>query len=85
MTTLKLSKWGNGHGIRISKEILEKLKIEKNNNDIKFNVSIENDNIILSLKKEKNLLKELFENFYDNPESYKTDIDWGDPVGNEVW
>lgn len=85
MTTLKLSKWGNGHGIRISKDILEKLKIEKNNNDIKFNVSIENDNIILSLKKEKNLLKELFENFYDDPESYKTDIDWGNPVGNEVW
>lgn len=85
MTTLKLSKWGNGHGIRISKEILEKLKIEKNNNDIKFDVSIENNNIILSFKKEKNLLKELFENFYDNPESYKTDIDWGDPVGNEVW
>ena len=88
MTILKLSKWGNSHGIRLSKDILDSLKIFDNNeplDDIKFDLSLEDNKIILTLKKDLSPLEKLFEGFNESAEDYKCDIDWGKPVGNEVW
>ncbi len=88
MTTLKLSKWGNSSGIRISKDILDLLNISTNEIDkdnVRFNVEVRDDNLILTLDKKKNSLEMLFEDFDQDSAEYKADFDWGKPVGNEVW
>lgn len=83
---VKLSKWGNSQGIRLSKEILESMNIstdEIDKKDVKLEAKIENGKLIITPLKSP--LEELFKDFKGNPEDYKVDIDYGKPVGNEVW
>ena len=88
MTVLQLAKWGNSHGIRINKEILKALNfsaLEIKNQEIKFEMKIEQGQIILNPIKEMSKLDKLFEDFHGNPKDYKVSIDWGNPRGKEVW
>ncbi|MDX9887655.1 MAG: AbrB/MazE/SpoVT family DNA-binding domain-containing protein [Anaerovoracaceae bacterium] len=88
MTVMQLAKWGNSHGIRINKEILKSLdftSLEIENQEIKFELKIENGQIILRPIKEMTKLDKLFENFNGDPKDYKVSIDWGKPRGKEVW
>ena len=67
-----LSKWGNSAAIRIPKAILDELKIDSNNfENISFDIDVEEGKLILKKKGEK-----------INP---KEEIDWGNPIGKEVW
>lgn len=84
MTEVKLSKWGNSYGIRISKQILEQLEIINDVEKAKFDLEIKGKKIIMELTTNNTLLK-LFENFDGNSEDYIVDVDWGSPVGNEEW
>ncbi len=81
--TTSISKWGNGQGIRIPKNILEFLKWTESE---KVEIIAENDGIkikkITVHEKRKNI-KELFE--YFNEIYKKENIDWGEPVGKEIW
>lgn len=81
--TTSISKWGNGQGIRIPKNILEFLKWTESE---KVEIIAENDGIkikkITVPEKRKNI-KELFEDF--NEIYKKENIDWGEPVGKEIW
>ena len=76
----KLQKWGNSQGVRIPKEILNKISILEGDS---VDVSYEGDAIII---KRINPLKRysLEELFKDN--DIKTNEEqWGDPVGKEEW
>lgn len=81
--TTSISKWGNGQGIRIPKNVLEFLKWNENE---KVEIITEDNGIkikkIVSPEKRKNIY-ELFENFEGIYK--KEEIDWGGPQGKEIW
>ncbi len=88
MIVTQLTKWGNSQGIRINKETLKSLNFdtkEIENQEIKFEMDIKDGKIILNPIKEMTKLEKLFADFEGNPNDYKVSIDWGDPVGKEVW
>ncbi|WP_289761621.1 AbrB/MazE/SpoVT family DNA-binding domain-containing protein [Lactobacillus intestinalis] len=90
MSDLILKKWGNSQGIRLPKSILDKLGISHNN--VKFNVTVKDNSIILKPKKESKLAQR-FEGFNykkywadwekENPGKSK-EMDWGESVGKEM-
>ena len=61
------------------------MELFRNNHEIKFELKIENGQIILTPIKEMTKLDKLFENFNGDPKDYKVSIDWGNPRGKEVW
>jgi antitoxin MazE len=75
-------KWGNSQGIRLPKLLLESVNISEN--DI-VDVISEKDSIVIkkSLKRRHTTIQERFEGF--DGEYEKIDIDWGGPVGDEIW
>jgi len=81
-------KWGNSHGIRLPKAFLQNIKISEND---PVDVILENEKIIIKKANQNNhkTTKQRLMDFYgDNYEQYATpqkEIDWGKPVGNEVW
>lgn len=79
---LKIQKWGNSQGIRISKKILEMLDLKINDS-----ILIEEGEGCLKISKAKNekrkTIKELFADYDGNYE--KQEIDWGETVGKEIW
>ena len=77
-----IQKWGNSQGIRIPKYIIEALGIKENE---KLDISTNQDKIIIAKaqKKKRKNIKELFTGYNGN---YKTDaIEYGEPVGREIW
>ncbi len=88
MIVTQLTKWGNSQGIRINKETLKSLNFnskEIENQEIKFEMKIKDGQIILNPIKEMTKLDKLFVEFEGDPKNYKVSIDWGNPVGKEVW
>ena len=88
MIVTKLAKWGNSQGIRIDKETLKALNIDSKeieNQEVKFQMEIENNNIILKPIRKMTKLDKLFEDFDGDPKNYKVSIDWGESVGKEIW
>lgn len=80
--TLKVSKWGNSLGIRLPKKIINELNIS---DGTMLDVKVVNNQIILNPKDE---IDKLFSNF-DFEEFYKNnkleEIDFDEPVGNEMF
>lgn len=78
--TANIQKWGNSQGIRIPKILLQILKWSENE---EVTVNTENDRIIIEKAKDKTTLSKLFA---DYNEDYKPEeINWGEPVGRELW
>ena len=81
-------KWGNSHGIRLPNAFLQEIKISEND---PVDISIENEKIIIkkiNQKDHKTIKQRLIDFYGDNFEQYSTsskEIDWGKPLGNEVW
>mgnify|MGYP000077515045 CR=1 FL=1 len=81
-----LSKWGNSAAVRIPKAILEELNIDSNNfENISFNIDVQGNKLILEKKQEKTKFELLAEKSMGEKTNPKSDIDWGEPVGKEVW
>ena len=83
MTSATIQKWGNSHAIRIPKSLLESLKW---NNGEKIKISAKGNRLILEQipKSKRKTLEELLENF--DSENYQPyEVDWGKPVGRELW
>lgn len=79
----KIQKWGNSQGIRLTKNILTDAQIEVGD---EVNLSVKNGVIIVvPAKKIRGRYK--LENLVANiPENYQNnEVDWGDPVGKEIW
>lgn len=86
MMNTNLSKWGNSAAIRIPKAILEELNIDSDNLDnISFNIDVEGNKLILKKRQEKTKFEFLAENAMGDKIHPKEEIDWGNPVGKEVW
>ena len=83
---IKLTKWGNSAAIRIPKTVLEELSINYNViENVSFVVNIEGDKLILKKNQEKTKFELLAEQSEGEKLNPKIDIDWGDPIGKEVW
>ncbi|EAZ83477.1 hypothetical protein BB14905_22678 [Bacillus sp. B14905] len=84
MTNVKVQKWGNSQGIRISKEILAELNL-LHLEEINFELSIKDGRIELRPVNNLSFLEQLFIG-YDFTEKPGT-VDWDDepPTGKEFW
>ena len=81
-------KWGNSQGIRIPKAFLQSAQIAEND---PVDVTLENEKIIITKsteKKHKTTRERLIEFYGEDFEQIKDQqeiIDWGGPVGKEIW
>ena len=83
---LNLAKWGNSAAIRIPKTVLDELNIDSTNlENVSFSIDIEGDRLILKRKLEKTQFELLAERSTGEKLNPKVCVDWGKPVGKEVW
>ena len=81
-------KWGNSQGIRLPKTFLQNIQITENDS---VDVILENEKIIIkkSNKKKHKSTKERLIEFYgpefDKNHPPQKEIEWGDPIGKEIW
>jgi len=78
--TTTIQKWGNSQGIRIPKFLID--AVQWNEND-PLVLRAENNKIIIEKAEPRKNIMELFADF--DGEYVPEEIDWGDPVGAEVW
>lgn len=73
--------WGNSQGIRLPKELLEKIGAHI---DDFFNIEIVNGNIVLSKTFKHKTLEERAADFEGKIGPYK-EFEWGELIGREQW
>ncbi len=83
--TTKISKWGNGFGIRIPATILRDLSISEGTS-----VTLNSDNGSIKVSPEhRNLeslsIKDIYKNFSPNTLTKPEETFFGKPKGNEIW
>jgi len=78
---VQLKNWGNSQGIRFSKEFLKNAGFRPNDT---LNAQIVDGKIVLSRSFRHRTLKERAEP-YGGELNLSDEIDWGEPVGSEVW
>ncbi len=81
MIVSTIKKWGNSQGIRIPRNILDAVHLHS---DEKVEIHVIDGKIVIQKASvfPRNI-EELFAG-YDG-EYQEKEIDWGQPVGNEVW
>ena len=83
MVSVKIQRWGNSQGVRIPKHILASLKWQQ---DERIILNVQDNKLVMEQaprNRHKNI-KELFKDF--NPENYRpSELNWGEPVGDELW
>jgi antitoxin MazE len=79
----KVQKWGNSQGLRLAKQVLEDASIAVGDD---VDVAVRDGVIVIAPVKRmrgKQSLKELVSRI---PKNYRAEeVDWGKPVGREVW
>lgn len=79
----KILKWGNSQGLRLTKNLLEDAQLDVGD---EVDVSVKDGIMIVKPAKRirgRHNLKDLVARI---PQNYESDeIDWGEPVGKEVW
>jgi antitoxin MazE len=81
-------KWGNSQGIRLPKAFLKNIDISENET---VDVILQNDAIVIkkiNQKKHRTTKERLLEFYgeqYEQKSIAQSEIDWGIPVGKEVW
>jgi len=76
-------KWGNSRGIRLPKILLESVNLSDNDT---VEVTAENGSLIIKKSCNKKSYKNIQERFKDFHGEYEPiEIDWGEPVGEEIW
>lgn len=76
-------KWGNSQGIRLPKLLLDSVNLSDNDT---VEVIAENNSIIIKKSENKRAYKTIQERFRDfNGEYESINVDWGKPVGKEIW
>ncbi len=79
----KIQKWGNSQGIRIPKGILEDSKIEIGED---VDISIKDGTIVIkkaNMIRGRYKIEDLVAKMPKDQEP--SEVDWGDPEGQEVW
>lgn len=79
----KVQKWGNSQGLRLSKELLADVEIDVGDS---VEVAVRDGTILIAPVRRvrgRHNLRELVRRI---PKGYKAEeVDWGRPVGKEVW
>jgi len=79
----KIQKWGNSQGLRLTKNLLMDAQLGVGD---EVDISVKDGVIIITPAKRmrgRHSLKDLVSRI---PENYQTDeVDWGKPVGKEIW
>ena len=75
-----IQKWGNSQGIRIPKALLDVLHW---NDDEQLILNAEKDRITIEKAQPRKNIIELFADF--EGEYVPVEMDWGEPVGEEIW
>ena len=78
---LTLKQWGNSSGILLPKELMNRAGIKQNDT---LDAEVINGKIILTPGFRHRSLKERAAEYGGNL-NLSDEIDWGEPVGNEVW
>ena len=81
----RVSKWGNGLGILLPKQVVEKMELKAGDKLV-----LEMENGVVTLKKESDVLvipRYRLEDLLKGYEGYQNEEYWKDvePVGEEVW
>jgi antitoxin MazE len=80
--TISVNRWGNGLGIRLPKEFIDRAKIT---NDSQVQVSITDKGLLVTRAPEPRKHIPLSQRFKDYKGDYNGEvIDWGEDVGGEV-
>jgi antitoxin MazE len=79
-TRVQLVKWGNSHAVRLPKKVLEQAAIQEGD---ELEVRVEDGRIALQPAAPKLTLRELVARI--TPRNLHDELDWGKPVGREVW
>ena len=78
---VQIQKWGNSLALRIPKAFAVESNVSSGST---VDVSVDNGNIVVKpINKPEYTLKELVDGITD--ENRHDEIDWGRPVGKEVW
>ena len=79
----KIQKWGSSQGLRLAKNLLTDAQLGVGD---EVDISVKDGTIIITPAKRirgHHSLKDLVSRI---PENYQTgEVDWGEPVGKEVW
>lgn len=76
----KLQKWGNSIGVRLSKEVVKKVGFKDGKS---VSVKTIGKSVIITPFKKEETLDDLLSKV--TPLNIHEEIDWGPPVGNEIW
>ena len=82
MVTAALQKWGNSQGFRLPKKLLRELNWKI---DDKLILSRQDNKLVIepAHPHKRKTIKELFEGYTGTYRSQE--MDWGEPMGSEVW
>ncbi|MHB9294266.1 putative antitoxin MazE [Hollandina sp. SP2] len=81
-------KWGNSQGIRIPKAFLKNIHVSEND---PVDIALSGEKIIIKkieYKKHKTTKERLVEFYgknFDQECTMQKEIDWGNPIGKEIW
>lgn len=75
----RISAWGNSHGVRLPRDVLETAGIEP---DADVTIRAERGRIVIEPKQRKPTLDELLARM--KPGAPSEEVDYGPPVGREV-
>jgi antitoxin MazE len=79
----RVQKWGNSQGLRLSKELLSAAEIEIGD---AVDVTVSDGTIVVTPVRRVRGAVDLEDLLAAIPEGYKhEELDWGPPVGGEVW
>lgn len=86
MQVVKISKWGNSQGVRISKDILRQIGIDEPD-ESKVSMNVEDGKLVIQKATQTSKIMQRFQNYDYN--EYLNDPDrvdnLGQPVGRELW
>jgi antitoxin MazE len=76
-----LHKWGNSVGLRVPKPLLEQLGLKEG---VQVDVKVEGNRLVIEpIHRRRYTMAELLEGF--TADDRPGEVDWGPPVGREVW
>lgn len=79
----KVQKWGNSQGLRLTKALLADAQISVGD---EVDIAVKDGALIVTPAKRKRGQHNLEDLVARIPEDYQAnEVDWGEPVGNEVW
>ena len=79
--SVTLHKWGNGVGLRLPKSLLEQLRLKEGS---EVDVKVEGNRLVIEpARRRRYTMAEVLEGFA--PDDRPGEVDWGKPVGREVW